>query len=343
MRSKLLSLHLVLTILKSHSDMFVNPSVAIPSSSSAASTQFLQATKQYLCLSLSRNAVSPVIQVFELSVEIFWQVLKAMRAQMKVRHHDSDNTDRFQKEIEVLLNEIFLPILEMRHSTVRQKSMLLSVFIRLCQDPQALVEIYINYDCDRAALENIYERLMNIISKIGQTHFAPPGKDELHQNSKPSAGGVAGPSIPPSLSTSAMNVEGSGSKSLYAGLSPEIKLRRQSLECLVEALKSLVIWSSAGRNAPDENAARASEDGPARPYSAAQSAAAGSSVALAGDGSELLVPSRSGSTSAQGTGGAVTPEPRAEDDVDRFESAKQRKTNLLEGVKKFNFKPKRVS
>jgi brefeldin A-inhibited guanine nucleotide-exchange protein len=84
MRSKLLSLHLVLTILKSHADMFVNPAVAIPSSTSAASTQFLQATKQYLCLSLSRNAVSPVIQVFELSVEIFWQVLKTMRAQMKV-------------------------------------------------------------------------------------------------------------------------------------------------------------------------------------------------------------------------------------------------------------------
>ena len=78
-----------------------------------------------------------------------------------------------QKEIEVLLNEIFLPILEMRHSTIRQKSLILGIFIRLCRDPQALVEIYINYDCDRAARENIYERLMNIVSKIGQTHFAP--------------------------------------------------------------------------------------------------------------------------------------------------------------------------
>jgi brefeldin A-inhibited guanine nucleotide-exchange protein len=46
-------------------------------------TPFLQATKQYLCLSLSRNAVSPVIQVFELSVEIFWCMLKELRAQMK--------------------------------------------------------------------------------------------------------------------------------------------------------------------------------------------------------------------------------------------------------------------
>ena len=62
----------------------------------------------------------------------------------------------------------------MRHSTIRQKSLILGIFIRLCHDPQALVEIYINYDCDRAAPENIYEKLMNIVSKIGQTHFAPP-------------------------------------------------------------------------------------------------------------------------------------------------------------------------
>ena len=59
----------------------------------------------------------------------------------------------------MLFNEIFLPILEMRHATLRQKSLLLSVYQRLCQDPQALVEIYINYDCDRTAIENIYERL----------------------------------------------------------------------------------------------------------------------------------------------------------------------------------------
>lgn len=63
-----------------------------------------------------------------------------------------------QKEIEVLLNEIFIPILEMRNSTLKQKGVLLAMILKLCQDPQALVEIYLNYDCDRDALENIYER-----------------------------------------------------------------------------------------------------------------------------------------------------------------------------------------
>lgn len=84
MRSKLLSLHLILTILQSHVALFASPYILIPSSSPVRAT-FVQATKQYLCLSLSRNAVSPVGQVFELCVEIFWNVLKGLRGKMKVR------------------------------------------------------------------------------------------------------------------------------------------------------------------------------------------------------------------------------------------------------------------
>jgi brefeldin A-inhibited guanine nucleotide-exchange protein len=149
MRSKLLSLHLVLAILNNHLSLFVDPRVVIHCSSRDRST-FLHATKQYLCLALSRNAVSPVIQVFELSCEIFWRILSGLRSKLK-------------KEIEVLLNEIFLPILEMRNSTGRQKSILLAVFGRLAKDPQALVDIYLNYDCDRASLENIYERCVPLV------------------------------------------------------------------------------------------------------------------------------------------------------------------------------------
>ncbi|ORY31437.1 hypothetical protein BCR39DRAFT_526742 [Naematelia encephala] len=309
MRSKLLSLHLVLTILKSHSDMFVNPHVAIPSNSSLEMTPFLQATKQYLCHSLSRNSVSPVNQVFEICVEILWCMLKSMRAQLK-------------KEIEVLLNEIFIPILEMRHSTIRQKSLILGVFIRLCQDPQALVEIYINYDCDRAALENIYERLMNIVSKIGQTHFAPPSKEELNQNTTSKhPHGTTGPSIPPSLSTATLAADAPH----YAGLSPEIKLRRQSLECLVAALKSLVEWSSARSATAREDGPRMSEDNVGRHQASGSTSELGST------------PSWPADPTARSS--APTPE-LGDDDVGRFESAKQRKITMAEGLRKFNFKPK---
>jgi brefeldin A-inhibited guanine nucleotide-exchange protein len=84
MRSKLLSLHLVLTVLNSHMTLFVDPSAIIYSSSSNEATSFVLAINQYLCLSLSRNAVSPVPQVFEISVEIFWRVLSGMRTKLKV-------------------------------------------------------------------------------------------------------------------------------------------------------------------------------------------------------------------------------------------------------------------
>ncbi|WWC95937.1 hypothetical protein V866_002804 [Kwoniella sp. B9012] len=329
MRSKLLSLHLVLTVLKSHADLFTNPLVCIPSNTSLEMTPFLQATKQYLCLSLSRNAVSSVNQVFELSVEIFWCMLKHMRAQMK-------------KEIEVLLNEIFIPILEMRHSTIRQKSIILGVFIRLCQDPQALVEIYINYDCDRAALENIYEKLMNIVSKIGQTHFAPPSKEELGQGgSSKQATGSNGPAIPPSLSTSALAGDHGHNAAHYAGLSPEIKLRRQSLECLVAALKSLVAWSTSNPSTKtsQEDHPRPSEDGLGRHH--ASDSMSGSTAQLAAP--TPVWPAENSARSPApvvSSNGFNTPD-IGEDDVGRFESAKQRKNTLQDGIKKFNFKPKR--
>jgi brefeldin A-inhibited guanine nucleotide-exchange protein len=56
------------------------------------------------------------------------------------------------------MHEIFIPILEMRTSTLKQKAVILGMLSRLCQDPQALVEIYLNYDCDSEAVDNIYEQ-----------------------------------------------------------------------------------------------------------------------------------------------------------------------------------------
>jgi Sec7-like guanine-nucleotide exchange factor len=70
---------------------------------------------------------------------------------------------RSQKEIEVLLHEIFIPILEMRTSTLKQKGIILGMLSKLCQEPQALVEIYLNYDCDSEAADNIYEQFVMLL------------------------------------------------------------------------------------------------------------------------------------------------------------------------------------
>ncbi|SCZ88352.1 BZ3500_MvSof-1268-A1-R1_Chr2-1g04354 [Microbotryum saponariae] len=319
MRSKLLSLHLVLNIVNNYLPAFVDPHVSIISSTSRDRTPFIQAIKQYLCLALSRNAVSPVIQVFELSCEIFWRVLQGLRTKLK-------------KEIEVLLNEIFLPILEMRNSTIKQKSILLAVFGRVSQDPQALVDIYLNYDCDRSSLENIYERLINIVSKLGTTQF--PASTDGKAAAQPSAASTSPfPTPGPTLSDDSRMTDPA-----LSHLTPEMHLKRQALEALVTVLRSLVSWAARGgattttmtgselngsmnANLPptprSEEADTDYSDTPRRSLGAAPA-----SVDL----------SRSR---------AQTPDVVPADDPSRFENAKQRKTTLLEGIKKFNFKPKR--
>ncbi|KZT13092.1 Sec7-domain-containing protein [Laetiporus sulphureus 93-53] len=314
MRSKLLSLHLVLSILNSHMAIFVSPSAIIYSSSTHEATPFAQAINQYLCLCLSRNAVSPVPQVFEISVEIFWRVISGLRTKLK-------------KEIEVLLHEIFIPILEMKTSTLKQKAVILGMLQRLCQDPQVLVEIYLNYDCDSEAVDNIYEHLMNILSKIGTaaiSHTHQKGNEPTSPTVTPPSKPHHHTSIPPSLSTTSLVGQGSLDTSSM-GLS-EQQLKRQGLECLVAVLKSLVAWGTAGAlsdNASDTNNRNLpSED--------------------SGKDSTMSDPSldvKNGPPSADPTRQST---PDIGDDPGKFESAKQKKTTLLEGIKKFNFKPKKA-
>ena len=133
MRSKLLSLHIVLIILNAHMDVFVSPSSLIHSSSSHEATPFVQMANQYLCLSLSRKAVSPVPQVFEISVG---RVITGLRTKLKVRARARGGSVfvdlvlfllHLLKEIEVLFHEIFFPILEMKTSTLKQKAVILGM------------------------------------------------------------------------------------------------------------------------------------------------------------------------------------------------------------------------
>ncbi|KAI9069221.1 Sec7-domain-containing protein [Trametes sanguinea] len=312
MRSKLLSLHLVLMILESHMPIFVSPSAIIYSSSSNEATPFIQAANQYLCLCLSRNAVSPVPQVFEISVEIFWRVLSGLRTKLK-------------KEIEVLLHEIFIPILEMKTSTLKQKAVIVSMLQRLCQDPQALVEIYLNYDCDSEAADNIYEHLMNIISKIATApvSLAPKSSDPNSPALQPQTKQHHGSGqVPPSYSTASLSVPNTVDVSTIGN--SEAQLRRQGLECLVAVLKSLVAWGTTASSPPEHVT---------DPMTRSQAEEVRRETMTPDVSTDKLSPGATDPTRG--------PTPELADDPSKFESAKQKKTTLLEGIKKFNFKPKR--
>ena len=84
MRSKLISLHLIHTLLNNNISVFTSPLCTITNSKSNEPTNFLQAIKYYLCLSITRNGASSVDRVFDICCEIFWLMLKYMRASFKV-------------------------------------------------------------------------------------------------------------------------------------------------------------------------------------------------------------------------------------------------------------------
>lgn len=142
LRSKVLSLHLLLSILQNAGPVF------------QSNEMFIMAIKQYLCVALSKNGVSSVPEVFELSLSIFVALLSNFKAHLK-------------KQIEVFFKEIFLNILEATSSSFEHKWMVIQALTRVCADAQSVVDIYVNYDCDFSAA-NLFERLVNHLSKIAQ-------------------------------------------------------------------------------------------------------------------------------------------------------------------------------
>lgn len=84
MRSKLVSLAIIRTLLNNHISVFTSPLVIIRSSSNNEPTSFGQAINQYLRLSLGKNGASSVRQVFECCCEIFWLMVRSMRVMLKV-------------------------------------------------------------------------------------------------------------------------------------------------------------------------------------------------------------------------------------------------------------------
>lgn len=122
----------------------------------------------------------------------------------------------------------------------------------------------------------------------------------------------------------------------FAGQSPESHLKRQSLECLVAILRSLVSWSARGNPLP-ASMSTSTISHMNRSDSISLPAVPGG---FSAEDVDLTLGSTSSLPYSPGSGAAT---PDATDAPSRFENARQKKTTLLEGIKKFNFKPKRVS
>ncbi|KAF9895039.1 guanine nucleotide exchange protein for ADP-robosylation factor [Aspergillus nanangensis] len=315
MRSKLLSLHLIHNLINNYVTTFTSPLLMIKQSSSSSDAMtFLQAVRPHLCLSLSRNGSSSVPRVFEVCCEIFWLMLKHMRVMMK-------------KELEVFLKEVYLAILEKRNSPAFQKQYFMEILERLADDPRALVELYLNYDCDRTALENIFQNIIEQLSRYASIPVSVNGiQQQQYQEHHVKISSIGRDwhqrgTLPPSLTTA--NVSNVQQPNLQ-GVPAEYILKNQAVEGLVEILQSLDNWASQ----------RIVDQAPAPP-STHKSIDNSRESLDTNIGAYLASPRVEDADST----GRSTPVP--EDDPGQMEKVKQRKIALMNANQQFNFKAKR--
>ncbi|KAJ3096020.1 guanine nucleotide exchange protein for ADP-robosylation factor, partial [Physocladia obscura] len=347
MRSKLLSLHLIHTILCSHIHIFfLNaptlfasqiPALFNELSSSALAqtvtvytpTLFIHAIKPYLLLSLSRNSVSVVPQVFDVSMEIFGRILIELRVFLK-------------REISAIFTEIILPILESKSSlvTFHQRTSLLkiltSIFSTNNSGGRLLVEIYLNYDCDLESTttrENIWERFVTLLSRLVTLHNNT--KDSQQQLTNATASTTIDATkhsiIRPMTTQALTSYTKEQLKELYSTNGDFSDLKKRGVEVLVKGvLEPLVEWGWEKWKLESDEGAAAAENAKILMQSV-------DGLAISEETSSSTLELED--TGRSGTRNSVTT--ASFDDPTQFETLRLKKQSLLEGIKSFNEKPKK--
>ncbi|XP_024177635.1 brefeldin A-inhibited guanine nucleotide-exchange protein 5 isoform X2 [Rosa chinensis] len=154
---------------------------------------FIDSVKAYLSYALLRASVSPSPIIFQYASGIFLVLLLRFRESLK-------------GEIGIFFPLIVLRSLDGSDLPMNQKMSVLRMLEKVCKDPQMLVDIFVNYDCDLEA-PNLFERMVTTLSRISQGT----------QNADPN----------------------------MAGASQTTSIKGSSLQCLVNVLKSLVDWEKS--------------------------------------------------------------------------------------------------
>lgn len=142
LQNRILSLELVLHILQHSGPAF------------RTGEKYIHVIRQQLCLSLLRNCTSQISQVTSISLQIFVCLM-------------NDFKEHLKRELEVFVANIFIKILESENATFDHKTRVLDVFHILCSEANAMVEIFINYDCDMNATD-LFRRIVDGFSKIAK-------------------------------------------------------------------------------------------------------------------------------------------------------------------------------
>lgn len=316
MRSKLLALHLIHSLLITHLPVFLSAAPVLFSSHRDGDLElmhFIHAVKQYLFLSLSRNTVSVVPQVFDVAVDIFGRVLASLRHLLK-------------KELAVLLTEIIVPILEAKGSiTFHQRSSLVRSLLKLYSDPklnggQILVEIYLNYDCDvnASVRENVWERTVTALSKLVTQHVGEKQGSREKMSTLLASTTSSDDLVLPQITTANLgNMSRDQIRDLMSSNGDFVELKKRSLELLVNGiLQPLIEWAEQRSRIQESIMSPSLDNG---------------SV-------DFELASHAGTAFIENDMLNVAP---TEDDPSAFESIKQKKKLLWKGVQKFNTNSKK--
>nr|GEV84373.1 brefeldin A-inhibited guanine nucleotide-exchange protein 5 [Tanacetum cinerariifolium] len=184
-KTRLLSLELLQRLLEEVSHSFTK------------NFTFIDSVKAYLSYALLRASVSKSATIFQYATGIFAVLLLRFREGLKI-------------EIGIFFPLIVLRSLDSSECSLNLKLMVIGMLDKICKDPQMLIDLYVNYDCDLEA-PNSFERMVTTLSKIAQ------GTQNLDPNS---------------------------ANAIQTGT-----LKGSSLQCLVNVLKSLVDWEKLRREA----------------------------------------------------------------------------------------------
>ncbi|CEG37490.1 brefeldin a-inhibited guanine nucleotide-exchange [Plasmopara halstedii] len=116
--------------------------------------RFVHAIRQYLCQSLLQNCTSNYTQIVSMSLQVFLVLLRNFKRHLKT-------------ELDIFITSIFLRLLQSENASFEHKLLVLEALHAICDDPQTLGEIFINYDCDWNT-NDLFKQIVHALAKAAK-------------------------------------------------------------------------------------------------------------------------------------------------------------------------------
>jgi len=144
-KAKTLALELILSIFEKPGQLFLT------------GREFAKIVRDDLIDGLLRNCTSEDVNLFSLSLNVFFKIWNHFREYLK-------------SQISVFIETVCLKILDSGNSSFNHKWCVLDNFFKLVGTPRYLIELYVNYDCDINE-KDLLNRLVIAMSKISQGKY----------------------------------------------------------------------------------------------------------------------------------------------------------------------------